>query len=212
MLSWNKGEDIIRAIQPFLDDDLQGFAQRALSDNPSKHHYTGENEIGALSRELANLDAEKLKRFSLSLPVGNDEVARKFVSGYLLTQGDDRNRLTTAILNSRAHELPTNLAGHAVDYALTETSFQESIESGLEFRLIRAAAHHATTLLDRDPAVATCWVEDLPQGPTRDQTLKNLPLKLRNLDPTAAEAWLGQLPAEEAAAVRQFFKVVSKHQ
>lgn len=76
----------------------------------------------------------------------------------------------------------------------------------------RIAGQQAVNLLDRDPKEATRWIEGLPQGNVRDQTLKNLALNWRNLDPTGAESWINGLPEGDAASVKEFFHALDKPQ
>ncbi|YCM42278.1 hypothetical protein V2O64_13280 [Verrucomicrobiaceae bacterium 227] len=203
MLSWNKGTDILAEIQPYLDSKWQDFAGRIIANNPSDN-YSNQTDVAALSQELAGLDPKKLSGYSLSLPIGNGEVPRQFVTDYLQTKGEARNLLTTAILNTKVSNLPTGLAGYAVEYALENPGPMAEANADYENRLIRAAAEHAVHLLDRDPAEATRWATGLPGGNTRDLTLKNLAANWRNLDPIGAEAWVGRLPAQESASVRDF--------
>ena len=68
--------------------------------------------------------------------------------------------------------------------------------------LIRRTSEHALSLMQNDVKSAGTWTEGLPEGDIRIYTKLNLAQNWKNYDPSAAEEWLSQQPADELSQIR----------
>ncbi len=126
-----------------------------------------------------------------------------------------------AALASRIRELPadrkqvvaTIIVEQGCDYA---TDYQPDFLGGAlryfaenpddSLGRVEATSSHAVKWAQKDPAAASAWVNNLPDGDARQWAQKNLAAYWLQYDPNAADQWLNSLPKAEQAPVREFLK------
>jgi hypothetical protein len=126
-----------------------------------------------------------------------------------------------AALASRIRELPADrqqvvasiIVEQGCDY---DTDYQPSFQGeALRYLAenpddslgrVEATSSHAVKWAQKDPAAASAWVNNLPDGDARQWAQKNLAAYWLQYDPEAAHQWLNSLPKSEQSPVRDFIK------
>ena len=121
--------------------------------------------------------------------------------------GGDKDYLSTLLVNSNSG-VSTDLRSDALKHLLTlpEDSEFSDWKGPNGDKAVQAVSQNALNLMQTDPAQATRWLAELPEGPVRSMAQKNLAVNWRNYEPEAVDRWISTLPAPEQAEVKKFLK------
>ncbi|MBK1833208.1 hypothetical protein [Roseibacillus ishigakijimensis] len=207
----SRPEDAVDMLEPYLDEEGRQYAKQLLTQNSGGASIGGrlggafssdQYEPGHQREQIAQMSPAQLQHHSIYAYNWSPEQHEEFAQSFQDAQGEERLRLAAAILNS--DNLHPEVTTEAIEYALAHPEIRELANWQDDSTLIQAASQHAMTELQRDPAEASAWLENLPAGEVREWSLKNLAINWQNLDPDGAREWVAALPTADRQAVEAF--------
>lgn|GEM_PF-1767219 len=156
---------------------------------------------------VSSLASRNVANLSSVIRNWNAEQKEDLISTYHELEGADKDYLASLAVTQNSG-IPTDLRSEALKHLLTLPESSEFSDwKGQDGRqAVEAVSQNALTLMQSDPAKATTWLAELPEGPIRLQARKNLAVNWRNYEPEAVKKWLSSLPAAEQTEITSFLK------
>ncbi|YCM42843.1 hypothetical protein V2O64_16160 [Verrucomicrobiaceae bacterium 227] len=197
-----------------LRNQLSSPGDRALFDKVSKAHapLIASNRASPTNIETPAQLVESLTKrevSNLASVITNWDPGQKeeLVATYHELTGGDKDYLSSLLIDPNSG-VSTNLRSEALEHLLTlpEDSEFSSWKGPNGDKAAQAASLNALNLMQIDPAQATRWLAELPEGPVRLMARKNLAVNWRNYEPEAVKKWVSTLPANEQTEINNFLK------
>ncbi|MFT6864652.1 MAG: hypothetical protein ACJAVK_003220 [Akkermansiaceae bacterium] len=195
-------------------DNFTNPEDRALFDEVAEDKASSINNMAQTSKieTPAQLVSTLTDRnvANLSSVIRNWDVGQKeeLISTYHELEGTDKDYLASLAIKQNSG-IPADLRSEALKHLLTlpESSEFSDWKGGQDDGIaVEAVSQNALDLMQFDPAKATTWLAELPEGPIRLQARKNLAVNWRNYEPEAVKKWLSSLPASEQTEINRFLK------
>ena len=101
----------------------------------------------------------------------------------------------------------SGLESKALVRLVTEEAINDPLKSRELSSYNKGALEHVLELMNRDPAQAASWINQLPQGTIRLQAKKNLAINWRNYDLVLTQSWIASQPPAERKVIEEFLEV-----
>lgn len=100
----------------------------------------------------------------------------------------------------------SGLESKALVRLVTEEAINDPLKSRELSSYNKGALEHVLELMNRDPAQAASWINQLPQGTIRLQAKKNLAINWRNYDLVLTQSWIASQPPAERKVIEEFLE------